>query len=58
MKTAQPARTIFDALYAQGVLVRDVSSYPLLERALRVSVGLPGENDKFLAALDRTLEIV
>ena len=46
----------FDALYEQGVLVRDVSSYPLLYRCLRVSIGLPEENDRCLQALDRALE--
>jgi histidinol-phosphate aminotransferase len=56
IKTARPARVVFDALYAQGVLVRDVSSYPLLDRCLRVSIGLPEENDRFLHALDRALE--
>jgi histidinol-phosphate/aromatic aminotransferase/cobyric acid decarboxylase-like protein len=33
-----------------------VSHYPLLERSLRVSIGTPGENDRFLAALDQALE--
>jgi histidinol-phosphate aminotransferase len=56
MRTAHPARALFDVLYADGVLVRDVSRYPLLERTLRVSVGTPGENDRFLEALDRALE--
>jgi histidinol-phosphate aminotransferase len=56
VKTAKPARELFDALYRQSVLVRDVSSYPLLERCLRVSIGLPEENDRFLKALDRALE--
>ena len=56
IKTAKPARELFDALYSQSVLVRDVSAYPLLERCLRVSVGTPEENDRFLAALDRALE--
>jgi histidinol-phosphate aminotransferase len=56
MKTAKPAREVFDALYSQGVLVRDVSAYPLLDRCLRVSIGTPEENDRFLAALDRTLD--
>src|SRR5438876_4868162 len=56
MKTARPAHRLFDALYSQGVLVRDVSSYPLLDRCLRVSIGTPEENDRFLAALDRVLE--
>jgi len=56
IKTAKPARELFDALYRFGVLVRDVSAYPLLERCLRVSIGTPEENDKFLSALDRVLE--
>ena len=56
IKTARPARDLFDALYSQGVLVRDVSSYPLLDRCLRVSIGLPEENDRFLKALDWALE--
>jgi histidinol-phosphate aminotransferase len=46
---------VFDALLARwGVLVRDVSNYPLLERCLRVNAGTPAENDLFLAGL-RTL---
>src|SRR5262249_32942819 len=56
IKTAKPARELFEAMYAHGVLVRDVSSYPLLNRCLRVSVGTPEENNKFLAALDQALE--
>jgi histidinol-phosphate aminotransferase len=54
MRTRWPARELFDALYSQGVLVRDVSAYPLLDRCLRVSIGTPEENDRLLAALDRT----
>jgi len=57
IRTKKVARELFDALYAQGVLVRDVSSYPMLERVLRVSVGKPQENDRFLSALDRALEM-
>lgn len=56
IKTAKPARALFDGLYEQGVLVRDVSSYPLLDRCLRVSIGLPEENNRFLQALDHALE--
>jgi histidinol-phosphate/aromatic aminotransferase/cobyric acid decarboxylase-like protein len=56
MRTARNARDLFEALYAQGVLVRDVSSYPLLDRVLRVSAGTPEENNRFLNALDRALE--
>jgi histidinol-phosphate aminotransferase len=56
IKTAKPARELFDKLYSEGVLIRDVSSYPLLQSCLRVSIGLPEENDRFLGALDRALE--
>ena len=56
IKTPHPARDVFEALYAQGVLVRDVSTYSLLDRCLRVTIGLPEENDRFLDALDRALE--
>lgn len=56
IRTERSAHALFDALYAQGVLVRDVSSYPMLERVLRVSVGKPEENNRFLTALDRALE--
>jgi histidinol-phosphate aminotransferase len=48
--------TVFRRLLEEdGVLVRDVSGYPLLERCLRVNAGTPEENDVFLAALDRIL---
>jgi histidinol-phosphate aminotransferase len=56
IRTAKPAKELFEAIFAQGVLVRDVSSYPLLERCLRVSIGKPEENDRFLNALDSALE--
>jgi histidinol-phosphate aminotransferase len=55
-RTARNARNVFDALYLEGVLVRDVSKYPMLERSLRVTIGKPDENDRFLTALDRVLE--
>jgi histidinol-phosphate aminotransferase len=46
---------LFDRLLADhGVLVRDVSKYPMLERCLRVNAGAPEENDVFLDGL-RTL---
>jgi histidinol-phosphate aminotransferase len=49
-------RLVFEHLCEKGVLVRDVSSYPMLSRCLRVSVGTPEENDRFLAALRSSLE--
>ena len=42
------------ALLRKGVIVRPVANYGLPEW-LRVSVGLPGENDRFLAALATAL---
>jgi len=39
-----------------GVLVRDVSYLPMLKNCLRVSVGLPEENDAFLEALYKVLK--
>jgi histidinol-phosphate/aromatic aminotransferase/cobyric acid decarboxylase-like protein len=48
-------RAVFDALYRRGVLVRDVSSYPMLSRCLRISVGTPAENETFLHALGTAL---
>jgi histidinol-phosphate aminotransferase len=44
-------KAVFESLYRRGVLVRDVSSYPMLSRCLRVSVGTPEENETFLHAL-------
>ena len=58
MRTRHPAHRIFDALYRQGILVRDVSRYPLLERALRVTIGTPEQDDRFMRALARVLEIL
>lgn len=48
-------RGVFEALYRRGVLVRDVSSYSMLSRCLRVSVGTPEENETFLHALGTVL---
>ncbi len=57
-QTESTAAEVVDALYAEGVLVRDISRYPLLERFLRVSIGSPQENDLFLAALKKTMQKV
>jgi histidinol-phosphate aminotransferase len=48
-------RTVFEDLYARGVLVRDVTAYPRLTRCLRVSVGNEDENAAFLRALRESL---
>jgi histidinol-phosphate aminotransferase len=41
-----------DLLHGHGVLVRDLSRAPYLEDCLRVSVGSPEENARFLAAME------
>jgi histidinol-phosphate aminotransferase len=53
--TAQDATDVWRALVAASVLVRDCSSWPGLDNCLRVTVGTPEENDRFLVALGRCL---
>ena len=43
-------------LNEHGILIRDVSRYPMLERCLRVNVGTPEENDAFLGAVRTIME--
>jgi len=49
------AKAVFASMLRRGVLVRDVTSYPMLGRCLRVSVGTEDENDAFLHALGTAL---
>ncbi len=49
------ARTVWSGLLDASVLVRDCSTWPGLSGCLRVTVGLPEENDRFLAALGASL---
>ena len=46
----QPAAPCYEALLRQGVIVRPVANYGM-PHFLRVSVGLPEENQRFLDAL-------
>jgi len=55
-RTPYPAGDLFERLYENSVLVRNVSRYPMLNRALRVTVGAVHENERFLIALDAALE--
>jgi histidinol-phosphate/aromatic aminotransferase/cobyric acid decarboxylase-like protein len=48
-------KAVFASMVRRGVLVRDVTSYPMLSRCLRVSVGTDTENDAFLHALGTAL---
>jgi histidinol-phosphate aminotransferase len=54
LASADP-KAVFEALYRDGVLVRDVTSYPRLSRCLRVSVGSEEENALFLRSLASAL---
>lgn len=49
------AKTVFEQLAKEGVLVRDVGSYPLMENCLRVTVGTPQENDDFIMSLTKIM---
>jgi histidinol-phosphate aminotransferase len=48
------AAAVFDGLLREGVIVRPVAGYGLPEW-LRVTIGLPAENARFLAALAKVL---
>jgi histidinol-phosphate aminotransferase len=45
------ADAVWQKLYDRGILVRDFSHASLMEMCLRVSIGSPEENDRFLNAL-------
>jgi len=48
--------TVWQRLVDRSVLVRDCSSWPRLGGCLRVTIGRPDENDRFVAALDQALQ--
>jgi histidinol-phosphate aminotransferase len=54
-ETPVEPRRLWRGLLDRGVLVRDVSGYPTLERYLRVTIGTPDEDDAFLTALTQEL---
>jgi histidinol-phosphate aminotransferase len=49
---------VWEGLIERGVLVRDCSRWPRLDGCLRVTVGTPDEDDRFLAALTDVLGTV
>jgi histidinol-phosphate aminotransferase len=51
VRSAIEPRRVFRELLARDILVRDVSSYPMLRDYFRVTVGSPVENDRLTAAL-------
>lgn len=54
-ETPYNPKDIFSSFLEDGLLVRDVSSYPMLGKALRVSVSTPSDNRKFLKSLERIM---
>lgn len=50
-----PARPLFDAMLHEGVIVRPVANYGLPNH-LRISIGLPAENDRLMVALERVTQ--
>lgn len=53
--TTVPGRRVWQGLLDRSVLVRDCSGWPRLADCLRVTVGTPQENDRFLDALTEVL---
>jgi histidinol-phosphate aminotransferase len=52
VRSAVEPRRVYDELLERfGVLIRDVSGYPMLKNHFRVSVGTPAENDRLLEGL-------
>ena len=49
-------KAVFESIFKRGVLIRDVTAYPRLQRCLRVSVGSEEQNEAFLAALRHAVE--
>jgi histidinol-phosphate aminotransferase len=54
--TVKPGRVYDELLERHGVLIRDVSGYPMLKDYFRVSVGTPDEDDRLLAGLRQIFE--
>lgn len=51
------ATTVFDGLKLRGVLIKNLNgAHPMLTDCLRVTVGTPEQNGKFIAALRQELE--
>ena len=50
------AKQVWQRLVDAGVLIRDCSGWSHLDGCLRVTIGLPGENDRFLAAMATAVE--
>ncbi len=55
VEVGDSAAAVYDALLREGVIVRPLANYGM-PRHLRVTLGLPAENERFLGALRRALK--
>ena len=53
--TGHSGDAVWQGLVDRSVLVRNCSGWPRLGDCLRVTIGTPAENDRFLASLDDLL---
>ncbi len=51
LRTSVPPGDLFERLQTRGILIRDVSKYPMLSEYVRLSVGTSGENERLLFEL-------
>ncbi|ACF12629.1 histidinol-phosphate aminotransferase [Chloroherpeton thalassium ATCC 35110] len=54
IEVEQPGE-VFNRLKAKDIIVRNVSSYPMMEKCLRINVGTKAENDRFLSELEKIM---
>jgi len=55
--TSADGRAVWQDLVDRSILVRDCSGWPRLANCLRVTVGTPDENDRFLTAIADILKV-
>ncbi len=55
VRSAVEPRRVYEEMLGRGILIRDVSGYPMLREYFRVSVGTPEENDLLLGGLRQLL---
>jgi histidinol-phosphate aminotransferase len=48
-------RAVWQGLLDRSVLIRDCSGWPRLADCLRVTIGTPAEDDRFLSAITEVL---
>ena len=54
LRLAAPAAPVFERLLRRGLIVRPLAGYGLTD-CLRISIGLPQDNDRLLATLPQVL---